>query len=60
MFQRRINNVLKAATIKRKDILPIGSIFFLLKVAPMRIESNFKMYQIEKLPKLIYANMPLC
>ena len=33
MFKRRGNNVLKGATIKGKNMLPIGSIFFPLKVA---------------------------
>ena len=39
MFQCRGNygHVLKGATIKGKNMLPIGSIFFPLKVAPMRI-----------------------
>ena len=40
-------------------MLPIGSIFFPLKVAPMRIENNFKGHLIEKPPKLNYANMSL-
>ena len=35
----------------------IGSIFFPLKVASMRIENNFKGHQIEKPSKLNYANM---
>ena len=34
----------KGATIKGKNMLRIGSIFFPLKVAPMRIENNFKGY----------------
>ena len=29
-------------TIKGKNMLPIGSIFFPLRVAPMRIENNLK------------------
>ena len=36
------NHVLKGATIKRKNMLPIGSIFFPLKVAHMRIDDKFK------------------
>ena len=39
-------------TIKGKNMLPIGSIFFPLRVALMRIETHFKGHQIEKLPKL--------
>ena len=42
MLQRRGNHFLKGATIKGKNMLPIGSIFFHLKVAPMRIEKSFK------------------
>ena len=38
-------------------MLPIGSIFFPLKVAPMRIENNFKGHLILKLEKLNYINM---
>ena len=34
--------ILKEATIKVKNMLPIGSLFFSLKVAPMRIDNNFK------------------
>ena len=34
--------LLKGATIKEKNMLPIGSIFFSLIVAPMGIENNFK------------------
>ena len=56
-FQGRGNHVLKGATIKGKNMLPIGSISFPLRVAPMRIENNFKGHKIEKLPKLNYANM---
>ena len=41
MFQSRESQVLKGATIKGKNMLPIGSIFFPLKVAPLRIENNF-------------------
>ena len=47
MFQRLANNVLKGATIKEKNMLPIGSIFFTLRVAPMRIENNFKEHSVE-------------
>ena len=32
----------KGAIIKGKNMLPIGSIFFPLKVAPMRKENNFE------------------
>ena len=53
LFSRSENHVLKGATIKRKyvshgttikgkNMLPIGSIFFPLRVAPMRIENNLK------------------
>ena len=43
MCQHRGNHILKgAAIIKGKVMLPIGSIFFPLKVAPMRIENNLK------------------
>ena len=38
MFHRRGNHVLKGATIKRKNMLLIGSIFRPLKVAHMMIE----------------------
>ena len=34
-----------------------GSIFFPLKVAPMRIENNINGHSIEKPPKLNYANL---
>ena len=51
MFQPRENHVLKVATIQGKNMLPIGSIFFPLKVAPMRMDNNFA-----KLPKLNYDN----
>ena len=50
-------HVLKGATIKGKNMLPLGRIFFHLKVAPMRKENNFKGHLIEKPPKLNYANM---
>ena len=33
---------LKMGTIKGKIMLPIGSVFFPLRVAPMRIENNFE------------------
>ena len=36
-------------------MLPIGSIFFPLRVATMRIENNIKGHLIERLPKLNYA-----
>ena len=55
MFQCRGNHVLKGATIKVKNMLPTGSIFFPLKVAPMRIDDNFKGHLIEKPPKLKYT-----
>ena len=57
MFQHRGNHVLKGATIKAKNMLPIGSIFFPLRVAPTRIENNFKRHYLEKPTKLNYANM---
>ena len=38
MFQHRGNNVLKGATVKGKNMLPIGSIFSPLKVAPKRAQ----------------------
>ena len=44
--------MLKGATIKGKNMLHIGSIFFPLKVVPMRIENSFKEHKIEKPPKL--------
>ena len=57
MFKHRGNYILKGATIKGNNKIPIGSIFLLLKVAPMRIDNNFKGHEIEKLPKLNYANI---
>ena len=36
------NHLLKGATIKGKNMLPIGSIFFSLKVAHMRIGDKLK------------------
>ena len=42
MFQHRINLVLKGATIKGKNMLPIGSIFFSLIVDHMRTENTCK------------------
>ena len=59
MFQHRGNHFLKVATIKGKNMRPVGSIFFPLKVAPMRKENNFKGNCIEKQPKLKYTNMPV-
>ena len=47
----------KVATVKGKDILSIGSIFFALKVAPKRIDYNIKSHYIEKPPKLNYPSM---
>ena len=41
MFQRRENHALKGATINGKNMLPIRSIFFPLKVTPIRIDNNF-------------------
>ena len=41
-FPRRENHVLKEATIKGNNMLPIGSIFFPFRVASMIIENNFK------------------
>ena len=43
----------KRASIKRKNMLPIGSIFFPLKVDPMRIDNNYIGHWIEKPPNLI-------
>ena len=40
-----------------KNMLPIGSIFFPIIVAPARIDNNFKGHQIEKPQKIKYANM---
>ena len=54
MFQ---GNVLKGATIIGKNMLHTGSIFFPLKVAPIRIRNKFKGHEIEKPPKLNSANM---
>ena len=34
--------MLKGATIKGKDMLHVGSIFFPLRVVPMRIENDLK------------------
>ena len=56
MFKRRKKHVLKVAAFKRKNMLPKGSIFFPLKVAPLTKENNYKGYYIEKPPKLNYAN----
>ena len=58
-FQLRGNHVLKGATIKGKHMLPMGSIFFPLKAAPMRIDNTFKRHYIEKPPKFNYSNMPV-
>ena len=46
----------KRATVIGKNMLPLGSIFFPLRVAPMR-KDFFKGHQIEKLPKLNYVNI---
>ena len=40
MFQHRGNHILKGATSKGKNMLPKGSIFFPLKVAPVRTEKT--------------------
>ena len=53
MFQRIGNHILIRATIIGK---PMGSIFFPLKLAPIRTDNNFKGVYIEKPSKLIYAN----
>ena len=58
MFQQRGNHTLKGPTVKGKNMLHIGRIFFPLKVAPMRIENIFKGHQVENPPKLNHANMP--
>ena len=42
MLKSQGNHILKGATIKGKNMLPIGGIFFPLRVAPMRIENNLK------------------
>ena len=56
MLQCR-NYVLESATIKQNNVLSIGeSIFFLLRVAYTRIETNIKGHYIEKPPKSNYAN----
>ena len=57
IFQYQGNHFFKSATIKGNNMLPIGSIFFPLIVAPMRIENNFKGPSKEKPPKL---NKPIC
>ena len=56
MFQCT-GSVSKGATVKQKNMLPIGSIFFSLKVAAIRKEKKFKGHKIEIPPKLKYANM---
>ena len=45
--------------IKGTNMLPIGSIFFSLGEAPIRIVNNFNGHLIEKPLKLNYANMPV-
>ena len=42
MFQRSKNYVLKWATLKGMNMLPFGSMFFTLIVAPKRIEITLK------------------
>ena len=54
MFQRRENYVLKVASIKGKNMLHI---LFPLKVAPMRIDNNFKDI---KLRNCQYKTTPIC
>ena len=50
---RRIGKfVLEGATFKGQNMLLMRSIFFLLIVAPVNIENNFKGPYIEKPPKL--------
>ena len=55
MLQGSGNHILKSATIKGRNMLLIGSIFFPLRVAPMRIESNFKGYYIGPVKQLFLA-----
>ena len=43
------------ATIKGKNMLPIGSIFFPFKVAPIRIDDDFKGHSFKKLSQLNYT-----
>ena len=52
MFQHGGSHTLKDTTIKGKNMLPIGSIFFPLKVVPVRIDNNFKGHLIEKNAKI--------
>ena len=40
VFQHRGNHILKEATITRKNMLPIGTMFYALQVAPWRIENE--------------------
>ena len=42
MFHHRGNNVLKGATINDNNMLPMGSIFFAFKEAPMIIDNKVK------------------
>ena len=49
--------MLKGATIKGKNMLPVESILFPKKVASVKYENNFKGPYIEKPPKLYYTNM---
>ena len=48
---------LEGLLLNRKNMCPIGSIVFTLKVAPKRIDNNLKGHYIEKLSKLNCANM---
>ena len=54
MFQR------KGAIIKGKNLLPTGSIFFPLKLAPMHIENNFKLALLHTILRVYYTNIPSC
>ena len=47
----RESPVKKGLLLKEKNMLPRGSIFFPFRVAPLRIENNFKGHLIEKPPK---------
>ena len=53
MFQRRGNLVLKGATIKGKNMLPIGSIFFPLRVTLIRIEKLEDLKVLRRSPDLL-------
>ena len=51
MFQHGGSHNLKDTTIKGKNMLLIGSIFFPLKVVPVRIDNNFEGHLIGKTAK---------